>query len=70
MADTHINAYKEELAQAEIALDQAQARVESLKAYIVSVEGEAPAVAEIETETESVESSNKVEAKSSKKGKK
>lgn len=52
MADTNINAYKEELAQAEIALDQAKSKVESLKAYIKSVEGEpAPEVVEaVETD--------------------
>lgn len=49
MADTNINAYKQELVQAEKELDRAKARVESLKAHIVVVEGKPEESAKEET---------------------
>lgn len=42
MSDTHVNAYKMELQDAEIALTQAQSRVDSLKKTISAMEPEEP----------------------------
>ena len=40
MAETNINAFKEELVVAEKELGRVKARVESLKAHIIAIEGE------------------------------
>lgn len=42
MSDTHVNAYKMELQDAEIALTQAQSRIDSLKKTISAMEPEEP----------------------------
>lgn len=66
MADTNINAYKQELVVAQRDLDRAQARVDGLKSYIESVEPRKAKVVKASEETAKVI----VKKKPSRKGKK
>lgn len=61
MTQTHINAYKEELARAEEALADAQSRVDELKAYIKAND--------LDKKESEDKDSFKVEVRTSKKGK-
>lgn len=61
--ETNINAYKAELATAEVALDRAKSRVEELKSYIESVEPTPKKKAEEVPVVEPIDEGEKVEVK-------